>query len=81
MEDTHPRILEQRAGLYRAMSPAQRVGIAIDLTRMADEAALVGIRERHPGCSEDDARILLAALKYGPDLVRRAYGRLPGDAA
>ena len=74
MDDTHPRVRALRTRLYRELSPARRVELALQLSRMADDAALVGILERHPGCAPREARILLAELKYGPDLVRRAFG-------
>ena len=80
MDDTHPRIRAEQTRRYREMSPARRVEIALQLSRMVDDAALAGVLERHPGCSAREARMRLAVLKYGPDLVEKAYGwREPED--
>jgi len=82
MDDTHPRIRAEQIRLYRRMSPARRVEIALQLCRMVDDAALAGVLERHPGCSEREARMRLAVLKYGAELVEKAYGwRDPEGAA
>ena len=47
---------------YRGLEVHERIAIAMDLTRMADEIALEGIRERHPGASEREQKLRLAAL-------------------
>ena len=59
---------------YRGLEVHERIAIALDLTRMADEIALEGIRERHPGAPEREQRLRLAALKYGRELVLKAFG-------
>jgi hypothetical protein len=74
MDDTHPQVRAEHTRLYREMSPARRVEIALQLSRMVDDAAMAGVLERHPGCSEREAGLRLAVLKYGPELVERAYG-------
>jgi hypothetical protein len=59
---------------YRSLSPTQKIAIILDLTRTAERAALVGIRERHPHATEHEQQLRLAALKFGPELVLAAYG-------
>lgn len=59
---------------YARMSPAEKGRIMFDLTRLGDEAALVEIRRRHPGCSEHEARMRLAARKYPRELLIAAFG-------
>jgi hypothetical protein len=58
----------------RALSRARGVAIVLDLTRLADEAALEGIRLRHPDASEREQKLRLFALKHGRDLALAAYG-------
>ncbi len=74
MDDTHPRVRAKLDELYRSLDPVQKVEIILRLNRTMDDVALVGIYERHPGCSEHEARLHLAALKYGRELVEKAYG-------
>jgi len=59
---------------YRGLPVHEKVRIAMDLTRQADEIALVGIRERHPNSSDREQRLRLAALKYGRELMVKAFG-------
>lgn len=59
---------------YRGLEVHERIAIAMDLTRMADEIALEGIRERHPDATEREQKLRLAALKYGRELVLKAFG-------
>jgi hypothetical protein len=74
VDDTHPKVRAKLDELYRSLEPWQKIEILLGLNRMMDGVALVGIRERHPGCSEHEAQLHLAALKYGPELVEKAYG-------
>ena len=55
------------------MSPLQKAGIINQATRDAFTLALSGIRLRHPGASERECFIRLAALRLGPTLVRQVY--------
>jgi hypothetical protein len=59
---------------YRGLEVHEKVALMMDLTRLADDAALMGIRERHPEASEREQCLRLAALKYGRDLMVAAYG-------
>ena len=59
---------------YRGLEVHERIAIAMDLTRMADEIALEGIRERHPDATEREQKLRLAALKYGRELMLKAFG-------
>jgi len=75
VDDTYPRTHAMLDAMMRTLAPRQKVKIILDLNRMMDDVALVGIRERDPGCTEHQARVRLAALKYGKELVAKAYGR------
>ena len=58
----------------RAKSPAQRLAIAISLSRTVRLLAVAGIRERNPRASQRDVDAALAARMYGRDVARRLYG-------
>src|SRR5207237_2169783 len=76
--DTHPSIEALRIEGFRRMTPAQKFAQVASLTRAVRELALVGIRTRHPGISEREARIRLAAMNTDPSLLARAFGWAPG---
>jgi hypothetical protein len=59
---------------YRELGLEGRVALVFELNRRADEAALVGIRERHPDADDQELRLRLAALKYPRELMIRAFG-------
>ena len=59
---------------YARMSPGEKGRIIFDLIRLGDEAALMEIRRRHPGCSEREERLRLAARKYPRELMIKAFG-------
>ncbi len=66
----------QRAVL-RAMTPSQRLAIALDMSDAARQTALDGIRARHPDYAQRTAVRALVRLLYGDDLCRRAWPPLP----
>ncbi len=56
------------------MSPAEKAARVVALTRAANTLALAGLRVRHPEASDGELLLRLAAIRLGPDLVRRVYG-------
>jgi hypothetical protein len=58
---------------WRSMSPLEKAGLMSQATNDALSLALAGIRQRHPGASERECFIRLAALQLGPVLVRQVY--------
>jgi hypothetical protein len=47
---------------------------------MTRELAVAGIRQRHPGASDDEIRVRLVVRLYGRDVARRLFGEIPSDA-
>ena len=72
--DTSPEAEARMIEYYRSLEPQERVAIALELTRLADEIALEGIRERYPQATEREQKLRLAALKYGRELILKAFG-------
>ena len=58
---------------YRRMSGAERVQIALRLNLAAREAALAGIRSRHPEYSGEQVRSALFRLLLGEEVTRKVW--------
>ena len=72
--DTDSRAEALQIDAYRRMSPAEKLRIVFDLQSAMDAIAMVGIRERHPRCNDEEARLRLASLKLDRELLVRAFG-------
>lgn len=57
----------------RAMSPEQRLSLALSLSQSVRELALAGVRQRHPGASAREQLLRLAITIHGRDLATAAY--------
>ncbi len=58
---------------WRRMSPLRKMQLVGQMTSAAVSLARAGVRLRHPGASERECFLRIAALKLGPALVRRLY--------
>jgi hypothetical protein len=63
--DTTPAAAALLDQAYRELGLAGRLRIALELSDLTHAFAVAGIRRRHPGCSEEEARRKLAELLYG----------------
>ena len=79
-EDTSPEAERVLIDLWRAATPARKFALALDTTRALQEFMLAGLRERHPRASPARLRRLFADQWLGPDLARKAYGKMPDDS-
>lgn len=80
LTDTDPRVLEIRDARLREMSERQRAEILTGLTLSVQQLAFVGMRERYPQAADDEIWLRLAVSRLGPEMVRKAYGRVPGHS-
>jgi hypothetical protein len=80
LQDTSPRAIDRYHELLRAQTPHQRLAQAAALTRMVRDLAVAGIRQRHPGASDEEVHARLAVRLYGRDTARRILGSIPDDA-
>jgi hypothetical protein len=71
--DTSAAVERLQIEAWRRMSPLEKAGILSQATSDALTLALSGVRQRHPGASERECFIRLAALQLGPTLVRQVY--------
>jgi hypothetical protein len=71
--DTSADVERLQIEAWRRMSTLERAGIMSQATSDTLTLALSGIRQRHPGASERECFIRLAALQLGAALVRQVY--------
>lgn len=71
--DTSADVERLQIEAWRRMSPLEKAGIMSHATMDALTLALAGIRQRHPGASERECFLRLAALQLGSTLVRQVY--------
>ena len=64
------RILIER---WRRMTPLEKARSVTEVSRAVQELSLAGLRMRHPGASEREGLLRLAALKLGRDLACEIY--------
>ena len=72
-QDTSADVERLQIEAWRRMSTVEKAGIMSQATSDALTLALSGIRQRHPGASDRECFIRLAALQFGPTLVRQVY--------
>lgn len=73
-DDTDPAAHALYIRLLRKRSPAERLETTQRLRVAAEAMALAGLRRAHPHDDEATLRLRLAARKYGPELMRAAFG-------
>lgn len=80
LTDTDPNVLEIRDARLREMSERQRAEILTGLTLSVQQLAFAGMRERFPQAADDEIWLRLAVSRLGAEMVRKAYGRVPGHS-
>lgn len=66
-----------RDAVLRRLSEVDRARLTIEMSDEAFEIARRGLRQRHPGYTDDDVRLAMLRLLHGDDLVRRIYPSEP----
>lgn len=72
--DTDPAVEERQIEAWRAMTPAEKLRIVSELVRASEELALAGVKLRHPGRSERELALRVAALRLDRDTMIRWLG-------
>lgn len=80
LSDTNPHIRQLQDTRLREMSECERAEILTGLTLSVQKLAFAGMRERFPRDSDDDIWLRLAMNRLGSEMVRKAYGRVPGQS-
>jgi hypothetical protein len=71
--DTTAEAERMQVEAWRGMSPLDKARLVSQITQCVVNLALAGIRHRHPGASERECFLRIAALKLGPALARSVY--------
>ena len=61
---------------WRAMSPGQRLSLAVSMSQSVRAMALAGVRQRYPDASAREQLLRLAVTIHGRDLATAAYPEL-----
>jgi hypothetical protein len=69
--DTSAEAHRRHVANVRAMTPAERVAAAFDLSAYALDSALTLIQRKQPDISVQEARLILLERLYGPALAAR----------
>lgn len=79
LDDTSAEARDVLFAAYGRMSPAEKIERMRQLTLMANNLALAGLRERYPDESEGMLLLRLARRRLGDELTQKVYGFLPSD--
>jgi hypothetical protein len=71
--DTHPKIDQMQIELIRKMPSWKKFAIVDDLNETVKAFAISGIKQRHPGATQDQIQRMLADIMLGPELSRKVY--------
>ena len=72
--DTTPDAHRAQIEIWRAMGPARRVRLAIEMSERARAIAVAGVMAREPGISPEAARLRVLRQILGDALFEAAYG-------
>lgn len=72
-EDTPFEVETVQLGLWRTMTPQDKMRLVSGICRAVDEAAREGLRRRHPHASDRELFLRLALLRLGDELAVEAY--------
>jgi hypothetical protein len=79
VDDTRPEVRQLLTEGYRRMTPAEKLARVRSLTIGVQQLALAGIRARHPGISDREARLRLASLSLDRQTMIGAFDWDPDE--
>lgn len=71
--DTHPKIEQMQIELIRKMPTWKKLAAVDDLNETVKAFAIGGIKQRHPGATQEQIQRMLADIMLGPELSRKVY--------
>ncbi|CAB4555883.1 MAG: hypothetical protein F2534_07220 [Actinobacteria bacterium] len=72
--DTSTDVAQLLVERWRSMTPIDKFRAVDAANRSVDLLAAVGVRQRHPGASDEEVRRRVVALRIGRELSIAAYG-------
>lgn len=73
LRDTTPEAHAVQLEILRAMGPARRLRLAIEMSERAREMAISGEMAREPGLTREEARLRVQRRMLGDALFEEAY--------
>ena len=73
-EDTSPESWRVLIGLYRKMTPQQKLERTFELSDSVRAVCEAGIRSRYPEASDREVFLRLTERTLGSELFRKVYG-------
>ena len=74
IERMPPRVREKYLEIIRAIPPGRKIEIACELSDLAREFMISGIRAQHPGIGDDEVRREVIRRTLPVDLRKKVYG-------
>ena len=80
IDDTSPSASRFYHERLRALTPGERVRIAVGLSMSVRALAAAGVRRLHPDASSREIELRVAVRLYGREVAQQVFGALPPDA-
>jgi hypothetical protein len=77
--DTSTAARARQLQVFRGMTPAERVGLAVEMSDEIQVVAEAGIRRRHPEHTDEEVRDALLAILLGREGAAHILGRRGRD--
>jgi len=71
--DTSPEVERIQNEIFRKMTPARRLQLAIELTQTSRKLLAAGVRQRHPEYNDEQVRLAAIRLTIPEKLFIAAY--------
>jgi hypothetical protein len=76
-DDTSSQAHRRQIEVYRSMSPARRVAVAVQMSEEIWELAADGVRARHPDYAPQTVTWAIRRMRLGDELFRKAWPDAP----
>lgn len=71
--DTSADAEDQQLRCWRAMTPGDKLLLAVSLSRAVDQLAAAGVARRYPDASPRERFLHIATIRLGRDLALQVY--------
>lgn len=76
-KDTSERAAQVQLEVYRRMTPAARLRVAMELADMSRQLLANGVRARQPDYTDEQVRLAAIRIWLTPEVFRLAYPDAP----
>lgn len=79
LDDTPPHVRKIMIGLYRKMTPTEKLRQVDELTRGVQQMALIRLRAKYPEATPREHQMRLASLWIDDETMKKAFGWDPEE--